>query len=423
MTFRLQTKSWSTRARPVTLCQVTTYGELFRIPEFRTLFLARLFSMVGVVVSNLALGTVTYTLTGSPFLTALSLFGGPLIQLLAARYLLATSDLMRPRTAMILAAGVTASTAALQAIPGLPWWLRLIILGAGYLALAATSGTVIALLSEIVPKDAFVLARATMNLTVGGMQIIGYGVGAMLLALLSASWLFSIAAVVALVAAVIVRLGIADHPPRATGKVVERTRAVNRDLLGSPVVRPLLIMMWVPNGLIVGCEALFIPYDPGAGGYLFAAGAVGMLAGDVVIGRFLPEALRDRLIVPLRVLLAAPFLLFPLDLPLPVMLVLVTVSAFGYPASLPMQERLVHHTGAEVRGQAFGLSSVGLMSGQAMGAVLAGGVAQMLDGPRATGWAMAAMAIVSLLATLVLVPGLRRSAPPAAEPTLVPDAR
>lgn len=396
---------------------MTTYGDIFRIPQFRILFLARLFSMAGVVVSNLALGTVTYTQTGSPLLTALSLFGGPVVQLVAARYLLAASDLMRPRAAMILTAGVAAGTSALQAIPNLPWWLRLVILGLGYLALAATSGTVVALLSDIVPKEAFVLARATMNLTVGGMQILGYGAGAVLLALSSASWLFTISASVALVAGVIVRLGIADHPPRATGKVLERTREVNGTLLGSPVLRPLLIMMWVPNGLIVGCEALFIPYDPAAGGYLFAAGAVGMLAGDVVIGRFLADSVRDRLIVPLRVLLAAPFLAFPLDLPMPLTVLLVAVSAFGYPASLPMQERLVHHTAPEIRGQAFGLSSVGLVSGQALGAILAGGVAQLLEGPGAVGLGMAAMATLSLLVTAALRPALRRSAPPVAEPS------
>ena len=151
---------------------MTTYREIFGIREFRILFIARLFSMIGVVVSNLALGTVMYDQTGSPLLTAISLFGGPLVQLVSARYLLASSDLMRPRTAMIFTAGVTASSAALQLIPGLTWWMRFVILASGYVALAATSGTVVALLSDIVPKEAFVLARATMNITVGGLSLI-----------------------------------------------------------------------------------------------------------------------------------------------------------------------------------------------------------------------------------------------------------
>ncbi|KNX38888.1 MFS transporter [Luteipulveratus halotolerans] len=397
---------------------MTTYREMFAIREFRILFIARLFTMIGVVVSNLALGTVMYDQTGSPLLTAISLFGGPLVQLVTARYLLASSDLMRPRTAMLFSTAVTTSTAALQLIPGLTWWMRFVILAAGYVALAATSGTVIALLSDIVPQEAFVLARATMNITVGGMQILGYGVGAVLLAAFSPSWLFAIAVVVGVVSGTIVRLGISDHPPRAEGKVVERSRRINRELLGSPVLRPLYLMMWVPNGLVVGCEALFIPYASDDAGYLFAAGAVGMLAGDVVIGRFIREDVRDRMVLPLRVLLAAPFLAFPLDLPMPVVIVLVTISAFGYPAALPLQERLVWHTPEDVRGQAFGMSGIGLMSGQAFGAAIAGGIAQVLDGPRAAGWAMAVMALLSLVTTAALTRGLARSAKPA--PAVVP---
>ncbi|AKU14813.1 MFS transporter [Luteipulveratus mongoliensis] len=391
---------------------MTTYREIFGIREFRVLFIARLFAMVGIVVSNLALGTVMYAETGSPLLTAISLFGGPLVQLVTARYLLASSDLMRPRTAMVFTAAVTTSTAALQLLPGLTWWMRFVILAAGYVALAATSGTVVALLSDIVPKDAFVLARATMNITVGGMQIIGYGVGAVLLAAMSPSWLFGIATVTGVVSGSIVRLWISDHPPRAVGKVVERSRRINRELLRSPVLLPLYLMMWVPNGLIVGCEAMFIPYAADDAGYLFAAGAVGMLAGDIVIGRFIPEAVRDRMVLPLRLLLAVPFLLFPLDLPLPVAIILITVSAFGYPAALPLQERLVWHTPDDARGQAFGLSGTGLMAGQAIGAALAGGIAQVLDGPGAAGWSIAVMAGLSLIATGVLMPRLSRSAKP-----------
>jgi predicted MFS family arabinose efflux permease len=387
--------------------QVTTYREIFGIREFRVLFLVRLFTMMGVVVSSLALGTVMYHETRSPFLTAISLFGGPLVQLVTARYLLASSDLFRPRTAMIFMASVATLTATLQMLPDLSWWMRFLILAGGYVAMAATSGTVVALLSDIVPKDAYVLARATMNITVGGMQIIGNAVGALLLALVSPTWLFGIAALVSVTAGVTARIGLFDRPPRAAGNVVERSRRINRELLTSPVVRPLYLMMWVPNGLVVGCEALFIPYSTGHAGYLLAAGAVGMLIGDIVMGRFIPEALRDRLILPLRVLLAVPFLAFPLSLPVPVAATLVGLSSFGFAASLPLQERLVRHTREDVRGQAFGLSGTGLMVGQALGALLAGGIAQLFGTARSVGWAMAMMAVLSLLVTGLLRKGLQ----------------
>ncbi|WP_328424272.1 MFS transporter [Streptomyces sp. NBC_00443] len=388
-----------------------TYREIFGIREFRALFVARLFAMTGVVFSSLALGTVMYHETRSPFLTAISLFGGPLVQLVAGRYLLASSDLLRPRTAVVLMAGVSTTTAALQTLPGLNWWMRFLILAGGYAAMAATSGAVIALLSDIVPKESFVLARATMNVTVGGTQIIGNGVGAVLLLVVSPSWLFGIAALGGVTAGVTARLGLPNRPPRAQGKVVERSRRINRELLTSPVIRPLYLMMWVPGGLIVGCEALFIPYARDHAGYLLAAGAAGMLAGDILVGRFTPEAPRDRLIVPLSALLAVPFLVFPLSPPVPVAAALVGLSAFGNAALLPLQERLVGQTREDVRGQAFGLSSTGLMVGQGLGAVLAGGIAQLLAGARSVGWAMNAMAMLSLMLTALLSKGLRRSAP------------
>jgi len=72
------------------------------------------------------------------------------------------------------------------------------------------------------------------------------------------------------------------------GGVVQRTVAVNRRLLCSPITRPLYIALWVPNGLVVGCESLFVPYGNAASaghgslaGWLFASTAAGMMAGDL----------------------------------------------------------------------------------------------------------------------------------------------
>ena len=57
----------------------------------------------------------------------------------------------------------------------------------------------------------------------------------------------------------------------------------------------------------------------------------------------------------------------------------------------------------EVRGQALGLASSGMLAMQGAGAAVAGAVAQ-LSSP---GAAMTAMAAISLAATLILAPGLR----------------
>lgn len=126
---------------------VTTYRSLFALREFRVLFGARLFTMTGVVVGGLALGTVMYDATGSAVLTALAMFGGPLIQLITSHFLLASSDLLRPRAALVLASTAAAITDLLQLIPHLPWGARFALLAAEYVILAATGGTVTALLS------------------------------------------------------------------------------------------------------------------------------------------------------------------------------------------------------------------------------------------------------------------------------------
>ena len=385
---------------------VTTYRSLFALREFRVLFGARLFTMTGVVVGGLALGTVMYDATGSAVLTALAMFGDPLIQLVTSHFLLASSDLLRPRAALLLATTAAAVADLLQLIPHLPWGARFVLLAAEYVVLAATGGTVTALLSDIVPSESFVLARATMNITTGGIQVLGNAVGALLLVSFTPVDLFAVSAAALLLSAGILRARLADHPPRAKGPVVARTRAVNRLLLGSPIVRPVLLMGWIPNGLIVGCEALYIPYAPRHAGYLFAAGAVGMLTGDIVVGRFLPEPVRQRLVVPLRLLLAVPFLVMFTDPPVVVAALAGLIGAFGYTASLPLQQRIVHHVDDSQKGQAFGLLSSGMMAGQALGALTAGVVAQALS--PATG--MGIMAVLSIGATCLLAPPLRRSA-------------
>jgi alpha/beta hydrolase fold len=170
----------------------------------------------------------------------------------------------------------------------------------------------------------------------------------------------------------------------------------------------------VPNGLVVGCESLFVPYGNAASaghsslaGWLFASTAAGAMAGDLVVGRFVPPGWRDQFIEPLRLLLAAPYLLFFLNPPPAAAVTLGFLAATGYAASLPLQDRLIRHTDDTVQGQVLGLHMNGMMTWQAIGAHIAGTVASFL--PPAT--AMGTMAAASAAVTLLLVPGLRRSAP------------
>ena len=105
-----------------------TYRELFGIREFRVLFTTTSLNVAAGSVGSLALGTLTYEETGSPLLAAFVMFGGPLVRLATSWFLLSLADLWRPRTAMMVSAGLMAAGDAAQAIPDLPMTARLVLL-------------------------------------------------------------------------------------------------------------------------------------------------------------------------------------------------------------------------------------------------------------------------------------------------------
>jgi hypothetical protein len=176
---------------------------------------------------------------------------------------------------------------------------------------------------------------------------------------------------------VVVATATREHSIRTTPRPgLRQTWTTNVALFSHPGRRALLLNLWVPNGLIVGCEALFISYAPDHAGALLAAGSAGMLLGDLTVGRLLTAAQRRRCAFALRLLLAAPYLLFTLHPPLLVVTAAVFIASAGFAATLPLQERLLALTPDAVRGQVQGVESAGRMTWQGIGAAIAGGIAQ-----------------------------------------------
>ncbi|MFC7549381.1 MFS transporter [Plantactinospora sp. GCM10030261] len=385
-----------------------TYSELFAVREFRNLFLANCAGIAAHTTSALALGALTYATTGSALLTALSMFGAPLASVLGSLTLLSAADSIPPRRALTITALLACAGAVIQAVPGLPLWARFAVLfGTAYLG-SITGGAKWALVNDMLPAGAYVLGRSTMNASVGVMQITGFGLGGVLLIWLSPYQVFLIAAVLRAVSAAVGWFGITERQARATERAsTARTMRINRELWAHPGRRSLYLNLWLPNGLVVGCEALFVPYAGERAGFLFAAAAAGMLAGDVVVGRFLSAAARERWIRPLRLLLALPYLAFALHPALPLAALLALVASAGYAAALPLQDRLITHSPAEARGQALGLQQNGMMAGQAVFAALAGVIADRMP----LNWAITVLAALSLIATLLLTRGLRHTTP------------
>ncbi|MFI1362937.1 MFS transporter [Streptomyces griseochromogenes] len=388
------------------------YRSLFRVPEFTPLFLGAAVQTAAQTVGGLALGTLVYRATGSPLLSAVSMFGPSLAQMLGATFLLSGADRLPPRTALVAVSLTFAAGTAAQALPGLATGaLFTVVLPLGLVA-SLGGGIRWGLLNEILAKDGYLLGRSLFNMMSGLAQITGYATGGALLTALSPRACLLLAAALYLTAALVLRLGLGRRPPRATGRPSPAATWRTNALLWSARPRRLTYLgLWLPNGLVVGCESLYVSYAPDAAGTLFACAALGMFAGDVTVGRLIPAAVRPRLATPLLLLLAAPYLLLGAHPPVPVAAVCVTVASVGFGASLVQQERLMSLTPDELAGHALGLHSAGMLALQGVSAALAGSLAQLVTPARA----MAGMAVVSLAVTGSLVTAGRRS-PAAAVP-------
>ncbi|MQY04302.1 MFS transporter [Actinomadura macrotermitis] len=386
-----------------------TYRELFRTPEYPALFAIVSVQVAATTVSGLALGVLVYGATGSPLLSALSMFGSSFAQVFGALVLLSAADRLPPRAASAGLALVFGAGTTVLAVPGLPvWGVFVVVLGLG-LAASLGGGVRYGLLNEILPEGGYLLGRSVLNMSVGVQQIGGFVVGGVLVSELSPRGALLAAAGLFLLSGVVAWGGLSSRAPRADGRPsVAETWRTNRRLWSSRERRHVFLALWVPNGLIVGCESIYVPYSPGHAGALFAVAALGMLGGDVLSGRFVPVAWRGRVEVGMRLLLAAPYLLLPWRPPLVVVAAAILVASVGYGAALLMQERLMAVTPDEMSGQALGLQSAGMLTMQGVAAALAGAVAQVTS----PATAMGVLAAASLLVTLALVPGLRTEVRP-----------
>ncbi|MFD5738138.1 MFS transporter [Streptomyces massasporeus] len=382
-----------------------SYRQLFHTPEFTPLFLASSANVVAQTISGLALSVLVFRATDSPLLSALSMFGPSLTQVLGATFLLSGADRLPPRSTLTGISLAFAAGTAVLALPALPVWGVFAVLLVQGLVASLGGGVRWGLVNEILSKDGYMLGRSVFNMMSGVMQIIGFATGGVLVAVLSPRTGLLLAAALYVVAAAVIRLCLFPRPPRATGRPsASATRRANALLWSSPPRRQVYLALWIPNGLVVGCESLYVSYAPDSAGTLFACAALGMLAGDVLVGRVLPPRLRPRLGFPLLLLLAVPYVPFLLNPALPLAAAAVTLASVGFGASLVQQERLVALTPDELSGHALGLHSAGMLTMQGVAAALAGSLAQLTSPARA----MTLMAVGSAGATLLLMGAARR---------------
>jgi MFS family permease len=384
---------------------MSTYTAIFANREFRNLWIGSALGNAASTMTSLTLAIMVDATIGSALLAAMIMFGPSLAQVLGLSTLMSAADTARPRRVLTLLAGLSTVAICTQAALDLSAGLRLLLALAAAYGLSIGSGVRWGLLGEVVGEDQFILGRSAMNLSVGAMQIAGFGIAGLLLQAISPSAVLWLATGFSALTVPVLRFGLRNRAPRRVARTgLGETWRGNRRLLGQARTRPLLLALSIPNGLMVGCEALFVPYAGPRAGWLLAAGAAGMMTGDLVVGRFLTRTGRRLAGRWLRFLLAVPFLGFAFDLPIAVLAVLVAVGSSGYSASLSQQEVLVDLTPSDLRGQVLGLESALRMTAFGVFAILAGALADVTSAAPA----ITAFAAASLLASAVLTRPLAR---------------
>ncbi|HLT09476.1 MAG TPA: MFS transporter [Micromonosporaceae bacterium] len=368
-----------------TAAERATYRDVFADPIFRVLFLTRSVAIGADTLRILALSVLVFAITGSPLLTAVTFGIGFVPQVIGGTLLGSLADRLPPRGLIISGYLLECAVATVLGTVRLPVAVSLALVGLVAMLTPIFAGASNRLVAETLRGDAYVLGRSLSSVASGAAQLAGMALGGVAVAALGPQRALLASAACHLAVAVAVRLGLPRlaRPTAGTGSAVRQGWAVTTRLLRDREVRGLLLVQWVPPAFVVAAEALVVPYvqlrgfPAGSAGLLLACAPAGMLLGNVVVGRMLRPATRERLVVPLMVGLGTPVALLAAPVPMPVVAVVLLLAGATFTYSLGIQRRFLEALDEDHRGHAFALLATGLMTLQGVGPAVIGAIAEV----------------------------------------------
>ncbi|MFE9927477.1 MFS transporter [Streptomyces sp. NPDC005533] len=357
------------------------YRSVFRTREFRPVFAAHLLSVLGVVVAEISLTVLVYRATGSPLMSALTFALGFLPYALGGTLLAGIADRHPARRVLVACDLVCAACAAAMILPGTPVAVLLALRCAMAFVAPLFQGTRNASLADILgPSDTFVLGRSLMRMVAQSAQLVGFGLGGLLLTVLAPRGAIALTAAGFLGSALLLRLGTRTRPARTRTSPLAGLRAV----LGRRRLRALTLLFWLPPVFLVVPEALLAPYVDGIGagtavlGLLMCAMPVGTIAGELWAGSALTARTRSRIVAPFAAAGPLPLLLFAGRPGVPLLAAALLLAGLAHAYTLGLDQWYVDVVPEELRGRAMTLLSTGLMTLQGVGMALAGLAAEFL---------------------------------------------
>jgi MFS family permease len=418
--------------RAVTRTHQAGFQAIFAVGPFRALFISRSLMIVSETMKALALSMLVFERTGSALQAAMAYMAGVLAYLLGGTLLLSLADTFSARLILSGYHLFRLGIIGLLAFVVLPVPIVLLLAAITGVFGPVAEGSAASLLSNVLSERTYVSGRALFTASVGAAQMVGHGIGGLLFIALNPYGVLTIAAVICLAGVGVSWLGLRNCDDRPRKRDLPVTNApgaslpsrglrlsaatatwrINKALVANRRVRSLLLAQLVPCSLAVGAEGAVVPFTADMGrssaGLMFTAMTSGMLVGTILTGRFAAGGRSERLVPPLVYLTGSGLLLFALSPGLIIAVTLIGISSVGLSYGTGLQERFLKALPDNARGQAFGLLSTSMLTGQALAIFAAGGLAVILD----AGLVIAVLGFLVIAAGLMLRPHLRSDSRP-----------
>jgi predicted MFS family arabinose efflux permease len=363
------------------------YRDVLGVAEFRAIFAANIVSMLGNVVAAVALTVLVYQQTRSPALAASVMALSFLPYLIGGTLLGAAADRLPARRVLVACDLASAALIGCMIIPGVPLLALLALLFAIGLLSPVYQGVRSAVLPEVLPSGPrYVLGRALMRMVAQSAQAVGYGVGGLLLSIVSPRGALAADALSFVASGLVLRFGTAARPGSAArrGSMARDSLAGLREVFAHVPTRRILMFSCLVPVCVVAPEALAAPYAAHIGqpsraaGFLLMGLPIGTVVADIVAARLLTSRLQRRIIVPAALLSFAPLPAFAASPGLVLAIGLLAVGGLGHAWAAGIDGLLIETAPPDLRNRALALAGAGLMFTQGAGFALWGAAGQYL---------------------------------------------
>lgn len=363
-----------------------SFGDVFKVREFRALWASQILSAGGDRLALVALTLLIFDRTRSPLLAAVAYAAGNVPYIVGALFLSSLADRFPRRGVMVACDLLRAALVVTMLVPRTPLPVLIALLYAVTTVQPPFDAARSAILGDILQGEKYAVGAATLQMTMRLLIVGGAALGGLTVALVGARPALGVDAATFIASGVLIQAGLRARPaaassnrPNGLSLLISGTRLVFSD----KALRTLMLIGWlaafyeIPSGIAA-------PYTAALRG---GAIATGLLIASAQIGGVFFAPFFTKKVGPLRRLrwmgpmaaLACGTLVVTAARPTLIgsMVVFAISGSFGI-YQIAANTAFVQRVPNERRAQAFGIANAGLVVGQGVAFALAGAACEFL---------------------------------------------